>query len=565
MLSSKDAPPLSYAECVRRVIRAAKAPLPFHEIMSGVARLRPIASRHPEQSIRNALAQTRQIVHTGEGYWYLPYLLKGNVFRLPLTSETLRSGTLILTPEGMCALWPSFYESGSLRDKRPPRIELEGGGIFKQPIERIQDVEWGWKNSRDLREWLRARRAKQGYALILTVKNAQARRYTLRIEEWSQRDAECIAERNHALLEEAFRVWRATPGGAAIWDLVPRLVARGLYRDACPPDPLLPMLDDDPRMQVYRPQALEPLDPAELREFAEDLLEEGLAWLDAGNIRQAEKSFQESMRADPSFADGLYHLGLIAHERGEWRRAEEYYRAALETASKEFDLKSRRLSWWGMIETRPLMRALHGLGLVLWKQRKVSAAIEIFEQMMQMNPNDNQGVRYLIGALYHQLGERDQAQQWYRKTADDVHVLFNWALLCWESGEQQDAVTHLLQGIVENPYLAPRLLGETPRRYTFWHASNREEPEYADDYLDLYGAMWRRQRGALKFLQQVWKHPRTRAYLAEFVELRQQLTREKDSSKRTPIVDAEFRLRRASVARPVARAIAHDLSVIKST
>lgn len=142
-----NAEPLSYAECVRRVIRAAKTPMPFQAILHAVARLRPITARDPQQTIRNALAQTYQIVHTGEGYGYLPYLLKGGVFRLILTPENLRSGTLILTDEVRCALWPAFFESGSPKDERLPHIQLDGGAIFKEPITMVQEGLWGWKNA----------------------------------------------------------------------------------------------------------------------------------------------------------------------------------------------------------------------------------------------------------------------------------------------------------------------------------------------------------------------------------------------------------------------------------
>ncbi len=122
------AKPLSYAECVRRIIRAAHAPVPFEQLLVAVARMRPFTSAHPDRTVRSALAESWQIVHTGEGYGYLPSLLKDNVFRIPLTPETIRSGTLVLTDETMCALWPSFYESGSWRDDRPPHIQLGGGG-----------------------------------------------------------------------------------------------------------------------------------------------------------------------------------------------------------------------------------------------------------------------------------------------------------------------------------------------------------------------------------------------------------------------------------------------------
>ena len=193
----KPEPP-SYGECVRRVIRAAQAPMPFPDLIHAVARVRPLTSSHPDRTIRSALAETWQIVHTGEGYGYLPYLLKGSVFRIPLASEAIRTGTLVLTDETFCALWPSFHESESVRDERPPRIQLQGGITFKEPITHLRGHWWGWQKSHVLRDWLVRFGAKKGDALILTVRDGEARPYTLRVESHSNRDETRIAERNRA-------------------------------------------------------------------------------------------------------------------------------------------------------------------------------------------------------------------------------------------------------------------------------------------------------------------------------------------------------------------------------
>jgi len=554
--SKSKTEPLSYAECVRRIIRAAKAPMSIQEIIYAVARMRPLSSRHPDQTIRSALTQTDQIVHTGTGYWYLPDLLKDNVFRLPLTPEALRSGTLALTDETMCALWPSFHESASLRDDRPPRIQLERGIMFKELITHLEAYQWGWKKSRVLRDWLRQRRAKKDDALILTVRDGQARRYALCVEPRSQCDEAHIAERNRELIETTYRLWRAIPGDAGY--LAPRLIARGFYHDPFPPDPLLPLMEQDSRFKIAKVDLDEKRTPAERREIAENWLDDGLEWLEQGNVREAEKSFWKSVDADETYADGYNHLGNLDFERGDWHRAEEFYRLALEEASKEFDPNNRRLGWWGRIETRPLMRALHGIGLCQWKARKFREAIATFEQMMAMNPNDNQGVRYLIGGLYHELGKREQAAHWYRKTADDPHVLFNWAVLCLETHQREDAITRILQGTTGNLYIAPRLLGKYAPRYTFWHSTNLEEPAYAADYYELYRHLWKR-KGALKFLCAVWSHPSAQTYLGKFIELREQLTDEKDSERRRELIDAESLMRRTEVFRPIARLIARDL------
>jgi tetratricopeptide (TPR) repeat protein len=58
--------------------------------------------------------------------------------------------------------------------------------------------------------------------------------------------------------------------------------------------------------------------------------------------------------------------------------------------------------FWGFLETRPYMRARHGLALTLLKLGKEEEAIEHFRAMLTLNPDDNQGIRYLmLGILLH--------------------------------------------------------------------------------------------------------------------------------------------------------------------
>ena len=52
--------------------------------------------------------------------------------------------------------------------------------------------------------------------------------------------------------------------------------------------------------------------------------------------------------------------------------------------------------FWGFLETRPYMRARAGLAIALIKLGDESAAIEHFRAMLKLNPNDNQGIRYLL-------------------------------------------------------------------------------------------------------------------------------------------------------------------------
>jgi hypothetical protein len=55
--------------------------------------------------------------------------------------------------------------------------------------------------------------------------------------------------------------------------------------------------------------------------------------------------------------------------------------------------------FWGMIDNRPFLRCLHGLGLALWALKRDAEALVVFERLLRLNPSDNPGVRFLLGPV----------------------------------------------------------------------------------------------------------------------------------------------------------------------
>jgi tetratricopeptide (TPR) repeat protein len=49
---------------------------------------------------------------------------------------------------------------------------------------------------------------------------------------------------------------------------------------------------------------------------------------------------------------------------------------------------------WGRLCNRPFLRCLHGLGLCHWRLGRFAEAEQVFERVLSLNPNDNQGVRF---------------------------------------------------------------------------------------------------------------------------------------------------------------------------
>ena len=53
------------------------------------------------------------------------------------------------------------------------------------------------------------------------------------------------------------------------------------------------------------------------------------------------------------------------------------------------------------------LRCMHGYGLCLWRLRRFSEAAKVFERILSLNPNDNQGVRFCLDDVQHGLSWED--------------------------------------------------------------------------------------------------------------------------------------------------------------
>ncbi|MBN3083120.1 tetratricopeptide repeat protein [Pectobacterium polaris] len=59
--------------------------------------------------------------------------------------------------------------------------------------------------------------------------------------------------------------------------------------------------------------------------------------------------------------------------------------------------------FWGFVETRPYMRAKADLVDALWESGNFYPAMAHCREMLKLNPNDNQGIRYLLAGYYLEL------------------------------------------------------------------------------------------------------------------------------------------------------------------
>jgi tetratricopeptide (TPR) repeat protein len=86
--------------------------------------------------------------------------------------------------------------------------------------------------------------------------------------------------------------------------------------------------------------------------------------------------------------------------------------------------------FWGLLETHPYMRARAGLAQSLWNCGRHDEAIAHWRDMLRLNPQDDQGIRYVLGARLLELSrDRDLAALLKQHDDGDANLTCTKALL----------------------------------------------------------------------------------------------------------------------------------------
>jgi tetratricopeptide (TPR) repeat protein len=196
--------------------------------------------------------------------------------------------------------------------------------------------------------------------------------------------------------------------------------------------------------------------------------DEGWEAREQGDNNAAKKKALKALVLYPYCVDARNLLGNIYTDLFVFSEAEKVYRTAVDDAVREQGgvVKREDVPYWLEMETRPYMRARHGLGLSLMQLHRYEEALREFEILMDLNPNDNQGVRFLLGDVYHFTGNREKAEQCYREY-EDVESQYGHALLQNFLGKEATASAMLIKCLKGAPFIA-RILRLYLKNFDFW-------------------------------------------------------------------------------------------------
>ena len=191
------------------------------------------------------------------------------------------------------------------------------------------------------------------------------------------------------------------------------------------------------------------------------------------SVTKGKKLIKQALELDPNNADAYNYLASIEKDiDGAIKMFEKAIKAGEKTLGKKF-FKEEKGYFWGMIETRPFMRAKAGLADCLYAKKEVDKAIEIYEEMLELNPNDNQGIRYLLSTLLLSKNDLTKFQSFIENSEEEDCAVWNYNNALYQfkkSGQSANSDKELLKAYTSNEYVIDYMLGvkEMPK----------EQPQY---------------------------------------------------------------------------------------
>ncbi|MBT2729639.1 SEC-C domain-containing protein [Bacillus sp. ISL-75] len=219
--------------------------------------------------------------------------------------------------------------------------------------------------------------------------------------------------------------------------------------------------------------------------------------------QQRYKLAEEAVKLNPNCSDAYV---ILAEKTKSLEEAILLYEKGIQAGERELGkafFKENKGHFWGLIETRPFMRAKLHYAEALSLIGKINEAILQYEELLELNPMDNQGVRYSLFVAYLDAGDTKKASDLlYQYEEESAQDSYNKLLLeIHERGFTAKAAKLLKEAKKENKYVINYLIGKKrlpaypPDYYGF--GDENEAIVYCDMHLHL----WTRIDGLVEWLK----------------------------------------------------------------
>lgn len=240
--------------------------------------------------------------------------------------------------------------------------------------------------------------------------------------------------------------------------------------------------------------------------------------LQAGELmRGIEKILQQEAHV----MEAASYLAYMYEKHENIKKAEQLLELSVKIIKNlfppEFDNQLHYLPWQ-ILENRELLMLLLHRAIFIERNKGALASIPYYEEILNLNPNDNQGIRTILSTLYLKTKREEKVLKLRKQYPDDLtqEVVLGYALALIKLGEWKKAGDHLMAHFPDCKHSIKELLKTThttPKGYDPHRISVGGKDE-AYLYWENQGNLWQATKGALEFLKNIYS-AMTRGYWAK--------------------------------------------------
>lgn len=238
------------------------------------------------------------------------------------------------------------------------------------------------------------------------------------------------------------------------------------------------------------------------QEKSDDLIYEAYSSSPKVGIKLAN----ESLKLYPS---NIKALNYLAEHSEKVEDAFQFYKKAVDLGKEQLGANyfiENKGNFWLMIDSRPFMTAKLGYADCLGAMGKINESIEEYKEMLVLNPNDNQGIRYILGSKLLRSKQYSEFLALHQQFKDEYSAtwLYNYALYLFITGGASPKANKALHDAYKcNKHVIRILTGkEKTKDNKLGHYSPGDENEATEYLMGNFG---------------IWNdHPKTFSWLFQF-------------------------------------------------
>lgn len=207
------------------------------------------------------------------------------------------------------------------------------------------------------------------------------------------------------------------------------------------------------------------------------------------------------------------YLILASDVAKDLNEARNYLERGLEAAKRNLGEKVFEEDmgfFWINTETRPYMTVKWHLAGVLWEMNERKEAINHLKEMLILNKNDNQGVRYILVNWLLEEEDYEALEKLFKDYEDDAAAAFSYsrALFYYKKDNKSEALKKLKEAFKQNPHVPEYILSikklpaNSPEYIGF--GDETEAQEYTIHAFEV----WLHTIGALEWMRQTFNKRR---------------------------------------------------------